>query len=72
MYLISAWEHVSCVVCTTHHVGEAAGDGHVELHGRQRGRAEPDERGRALHVVRGADADHVAERVAERGRRHRR
>lgn len=56
----------------TDHVSEAAGDGHVQLHGRQRGRAHAEQRGRALHVVRGADADHVAERVAQRRRRHRR
>lgn len=56
----------------TYHVSEAPGDWHVELHGRERGRAQPDHGGAALHVVRGTDADDVAERVAERGRRHRR
>lgn len=64
----------ACTTTTVHsyHVGEAPADGHVELDGRQRGRAQPDHGGAALHVVGRADADDVAERVAQRRRRHRR
>lgn len=71
-YQMKVLDFRDCYTLCIHHISEAASDGHVELHGRQRGRAHAEQRGSPLHVVRRANAYHVAECVAQRRRRHRR